>query len=124
MRKKDSELTESLGERRGASPASAEQFLPTPDSACCPFLFTSPPSVTEKQCNAARSPPYLTSARHPSTEKLEWINALCARLGVRTRPACVGGVWIFPLLSWYHASWDREPDVPGAEPISKVRRQQ
>ncbi|EFN56980.1 hypothetical protein CHLNCDRAFT_21755 [Chlorella variabilis] len=59
--------------------------------------------------------------QYDSLEKLRRVQALCARLGVRTEPACVGGVWIFPILSWYHASWDREPDVPGAHPISKAR---
>jgi hypothetical protein len=29
-------------------------------------------------------------------------------------------VWIVPLWSWYHGSWDREPDVPGSMPIEKV----
>jgi hypothetical protein len=53
-------------------------------------------------------------------EKLRRVQALCARLGVLTEPACVGGLWVFPLLSWYHASWDSEPDVAGAQPISKV----
>lgn len=53
--------------------------------------------------------------------KLGAVQALCARLGVHTAPARVGGVWIFPLYSWYSADWDREPDVPGSMPISKVR---
>lgn len=48
------------------------------------------------------------------------MHALCADLGVRTAPASVCGVWIVPLLSWYHATWDREPDVPGAVPVQKV----
>ncbi|KAL4854508.1 hypothetical protein ACK3TF_004685 [Chlorella vulgaris] len=58
--------------------------------------------------------------KYDSLEKLRRVQALCARLGVLTEPACVGGLWVFPLLSWYHASWDREPDVAGAQPISKV----
>lgn len=48
------------------------------------------------------------------------MQALCARLSVHTAPARVGGLWIFPLYSWYSAEWDREPDVPGSMPISKV----
>lgn len=54
--------------------------------------------------------------------KLRAVQALCARLGVHTAPACVGGVWVVPLFSWYSAHWDREPDVPGSTPISKVGR--
>ena len=52
--------------------------------------------------------------------KLRKINALCAALGVQTAPADLGGVWVVPLLSWYHASWDREPDIAGARPVEKV----
>ncbi|KDD73913.1 hypothetical protein H632_c1736p0, partial [Helicosporidium sp. ATCC 50920] len=52
--------------------------------------------------------------------KLELLESICQRLHVHTAPARVGGVWIFPLLSWYHSSWDREPDVPGALPIDQV----
>lgn len=29
-------------------------------------------------------------------------------------------VYVFPVLSWYHSSWDREPDVLGATPIERV----
>ena len=52
--------------------------------------------------------------------KLEVIKSLCHELGVRTEPAKVGGVWIAPIYSWYHASFDREPDVPGAPAVEKV----
>ena len=52
--------------------------------------------------------------------KLEVIRALCRELGVRTEPAKLGGVWIAPIYSWYHASFDREPDVPGAPAVEKV----
>lgn len=58
--------------------------------------------------------------KYDSIGKLHAVQALCTRLGVHTAPACVGGVWVFPLLSWYSAHWDREPDVPGSTPISKV----
>lgn len=50
------------------------------------------------------------------------IRALCRELGVRTEPAKLGGVWIAPIYSWYHASFDREPDVPGAPAVEKVCR--
>ena len=57
--------------------------------------------------------------------------ALCARLGVLTQPALVGGggggsdatpVWVVPLLSWHHASFDTEPDltVIDVPPVHKV----
>lgn len=55
-----------------------------------------------------------------SLGKLALLEGACAELGVHTQPACMGGVWVVPLLSWYHASWDREPDLPGATPIEKV----
>ena len=32
----------------------------------------------------------------------------------------VGGVWIAPIYSWYHASFDREPDIPGAPAVENV----
>ena len=35
-------------------------------------------------------------------------------------PKEIEGVWICPILSWYHASFDTEPDVPGATAIDKV----
>ena len=28
-----------------------------------------------------------------------------------TSPQKVGGVWIVPVCSWYHFSWDREPSL-------------
>jgi hypothetical protein len=52
--------------------------------------------------------------------KLRRVLDLCAELGVAAAPACIAGVWIVPLLSWYHATWDREPDIPGALPVTKV----
>jgi len=53
--------------------------------------------------------------------KLRRLEELCETLGVRTRPARVGGVWVVPLLSWYHASFDAEPDIEGARPVDQVR---
>lgn len=47
--------------------------------------------------------PVLNSRRpspSPPAEKLKLVQQLCGRLGVHTAPACVGGVWIVPLLSW------------------------
>ncbi len=55
------------------------------------------------------------------TGKLHRLEELCASLGVHTRPTRVGGVWLVPLLSWYHASFDAEPDIEGARPVEQVR---
>ncbi len=55
-----------------------------------------------------------------SAEKLGLLRQMCTELGVYTIPKCIEGVWIVPLYSWYHASFDTEPDVPGALPVQKV----
>jgi len=52
-----------------------------------------------------------------SLQKLEEIGEMCRELGVCTAPAYAGGAIIAPVLSWYHASWDREPDVVGWDGI-------
>ena len=52
-----------------------------------------------------------------SLHKLEEIREMCRELGVQTSPAYAGGAIIAPVLSWYHASWDREPDVVGWDGI-------
>lgn len=60
---------------------------------------------------------------YDSLGKLAKINDICAQLGVHTKPTKIAncnGAWMFPILSWYHASWDREPDILGATPIEKV----
>jgi hypothetical protein len=77
---------------------------------------------------------------YDSLAKLAALRALCAELGVRTAPARLApapgdpahagdnagaaasppAVWVLPLWSWYHASWDREADVPGSAAIEKV----
>ena len=48
-----------------------------------------------------------------SLERLEEIFGLCAQLGVLTRPAYACGAIVCPILSWYHESWDTEPDIKG-----------
>eukprot|EP00668_Euglena_longa_P004897 GGOE01005738.1.p1 GENE.GGOE01005738.1~~GGOE01005738.1.p1 ORF type:complete len:292 (+),score=69.52 GGOE01005738.1:120-995(+) len=60
-----------------------------------------------------------------SLQKLEAILQLCQRQGVHTAPQCIEApgdeaMWIVPMLSWHHSSWDTEPDVvdydvPGPE---------
>lgn len=61
--------------------------------------------------------------REDSLAKLERLFALCAQIGVHTRPARLvcessagvlqdaAGVWIVPVLSWHHSSFDTEPDI-------------
>ena len=58
-----------------------------------------------------------TSEAHTSLHRLEEIFALCEELGVVTRPAYACGAIVAPILSWYHASWDEEPDIIGWEGI-------
>ena len=48
-----------------------------------------------------------------SLERLEEVRSLCAQLGVLTRPAYACGAIICPISSWYHESWDTEPDIKG-----------
>src|SRR5258708_1917621 len=46
-----------------------------------------------------------------SIEKLNEVLALCDSLGIQTKPAKAGPVWIVPLLSWYESEFDTE-DIP------------
>ncbi|KAI5072699.1 hypothetical protein GOP47_0012805 [Adiantum capillus-veneris] len=48
-----------------------------------------------------------------SLEKLWKILEICCSLGVEMQPKVVKGVGIVPLFSWYHQSFDKEPDIPG-----------
>ena len=77
-----------------------------------------------------------------SLKKLAAVLRLCDALGVHTRPKLLGGggggktetetetapaVWVVPVLSWYHASFDTEPDVgvdvlPPEEVMSDFKR--
>lgn len=52
--------------------------------------------------------------------KWEALQKICEEMGVIVRPKQLDGVWIVPILSWYHASWDTEPEIPGSTPIDKV----
>lgn len=59
--------------------------------------------------------------KYDSLGKLRELVKICDELGVKTAPTKIGEIlWIVPIWSWYHATWDREPDVPGAYPIEKV----
>lgn len=48
-----------------------------------------------------------------SEQKLEEVLALCKELQVYTTAAYVGGAIVAPVLAWYHASWDTEPEIKG-----------
>ena len=39
------------------------------------------------------------------------LKQLCESICFHTSPQKVGGVWIVPVCSWYHFSWDREPSL-------------
>ncbi|KAH7622687.1 putative CDP-diacylglycerol--serine O-phosphatidyltransferase 2 [Nannochloris sp. 'desiccata'] len=48
-----------------------------------------------------------------SYEKLQRILTLCQDLGVHTTPQKIDDkVWIAPLQSWHHKSFDTDPDIP------------
>lgn len=53
-------------------------------------------------------------------DKLQVLQEVCTEAGVHTTPQCINNVWIVPLYSWYHASFDKEPDIPGALPAHKA----
>ena len=58
------------------------------------------------------------SAHPDSMTRYEELKQICQRLGVHTRPRKLpcesehgSGVWVVPILSWYHQSFDTEPDL-------------
>ncbi|CAJ1398309.1 unnamed protein product [Effrenium voratum] len=55
-------------------------------------------------------------AAKDSLAKLEQIHRLCKELHVYTSPVRIKSaeetIILLPLWSWYHSSWDREPDLP------------
>ena len=58
---------------------------------------------------------WVRTENYDSVEKLQRIFELCRRLDVRTEPARVRGVWIVPLLSWYHSDFDSAADADDDE---------
>eukprot|EP00042_Codosiga_hollandica_P039276 m.327533 g.327533 ORF g.327533 m.327533 type:complete len:360 (-) comp55582_c0_seq8:4627-5706(-) len=46
-----------------------------------------------------------------SFDKLERVLRLCEECQVHTAPVRFGTLVIVPLFSWYHSSWDQEPDI-------------
>ena len=55
-----------------------------------------------------------------SLDKLDEINRLCKELGVDTAPACVENVWLVPISSWYHASFDRYTSLSFVHSLSHL----
>lgn len=53
---------------------------------------------------------WVRGERFDSLEKFSLIVELCAELGIDTRPACMAGLWVVPLLSWYESRFDVEPN--------------
>ena len=50
-----------------------------------------------------------------SLKRLAELTALCDELGVHTQPKRLGKAWIVPIFSWYHNSFDSEPDLAIAQ---------
>eukprot|EP00405_Crypthecodinium_cohnii_P040376 CAMPEP_0206564826 /NCGR_PEP_ID=MMETSP0325_2-20121206/23691_1 /ASSEMBLY_ACC=CAM_ASM_000347 /TAXON_ID=2866 /ORGANISM="Crypthecodinium cohnii, Strain Seligo" /LENGTH=487 /DNA_ID=CAMNT_0054067533 /DNA_START=36 /DNA_END=1499 /DNA_ORIENTATION=- len=50
-----------------------------------------------------------------SWEKLLAIRQLCSSLGVLTTATLIEGVWVVPVLGWYHDDWDTEPPLQAPE---------
>lgn len=48
-----------------------------------------------------------------STDKLRRVLDICARLGVATSPRRLGNLWVVPMHSWHHCSFDPDPDIAG-----------
>lgn len=46
-----------------------------------------------------------------SFQKLRALQSLCERLQIHTGPELIEGVWVVPVLGWYHSEWDTEPDL-------------
>ncbi|KAJ9469869.1 hypothetical protein DIPPA_18074 [Diplonema papillatum] len=56
-----------------------------------------------------------------SFEKLHGILAICDEEGVIIRPTLLEDkIWLVPILSWHHSSWDKEPDITGWEGIVPI----
>lgn len=60
---------------------------------------------------------WVRSVGYDSLEKLGRVMEICDRLGVHTRPARAGELWVVPLYSWY----DAEFDVDGSGETEELR---
>jgi len=59
-----------------------------------------------------------------SAEKLLRLQTVCEELGVHTTPQLIEGVWVVPILGWYHTTWDTEPPLqapPGQKLLSEPK---
>lgn len=56
-----------------------------------------------------------------SDQKMVGLMKLCDDLGVFTTAQLIEGVWVVPVLGWYHTSWDDEPPLQ-APPGQKLAR--
>lgn len=54
---------------------------------------------------------WVRSDGYDSIEKLHRILELCEQLGVHTRPAKLGDIWVVPLFSWYDSAFSGTPDT-------------
>lgn len=54
--------------------------------------------------------------------KLREIREVCRDLGVFTTPQIIEGVWVVPVLGWYHTCWDIEPPLQ-PPPGKKLKRE-
>jgi predicted phosphodiesterase len=55
-----------------------------------------------------------------SWEKLQRVFEICESLNVCTHPEKIGELWVVPLHSWHHASFDDEPDIPDIPLASRL----
>lgn len=56
-----------------------------------------------------------------SLDKLNQVRKLCNDIGISTGPELVAGVWVVPILGWYHHSWDHELPLQAPEGQSLTR---
>lgn len=56
-----------------------------------------------------------------SYEKLQALRRVCGEVGVHTAAKLVEGVWVVPVLGWYHETWDRDPPLqaPSGEKLAR-----
>ena len=64
-----------------------------------------------------RAPPETSVWTRPTCRPGCVCTSWCADLAFRGRAGGSAGVWVVPLLGWYHASFDVEPDITGWDGI-------
>lgn len=58
---------------------------------------------------------WVRTNNYHSVEKFNRILVLCDDLGIETRPARVGSIWIVPLFSWYDSAFDEDGSADTSE---------